>query len=86
MVSLYDWLAGVSTVSRAVINEEEKNDRKTYHLLVEGYGLREVMATPGTDNNMSQLQVSCRHERDDTLSSAQHHWVGDVTTRLACLR
>ena len=40
---------GIPSVSRAVINEEEVNGLKTYYLLVEGYGLAEVMGSPGVD-------------------------------------
>lgn len=40
---------GISTVNRAVINEEDKDGRASYHLLVEGYGLAEVMGAPGID-------------------------------------
>lgn len=40
---------GISTVNRAVINEENKGGKTQYHLLVEGYGLAEVMGSPGVD-------------------------------------
>ena len=41
---------GIATVNRAVINEEDMGEGKTsYHLLVEGYGLAEVMGSPGVD-------------------------------------
>jgi DNA-directed RNA polymerase III subunit RPC1 len=41
---------GYSSVNRAVINEELDNSgNKSYYLLVEGYGLREVMGCPGID-------------------------------------
>ncbi|KAL3802193.1 hypothetical protein HJC23_001737 [Cyclotella cryptica] len=40
---------GISTVNRAVINEESKGGKTDYHLLVEGYGLAEVMGSPGVD-------------------------------------
>ncbi|TMW55051.1 hypothetical protein Poli38472_013813 [Pythium oligandrum] len=43
---------GIPTVNRAVINYEEtggKNATKAHHLLVEGYGLSEVMGIPGVD-------------------------------------
>lgn len=42
---------GFSTVSRAVINEgvDDRSGDKTYHLLVEGYGLQEVMGCQGVD-------------------------------------
>ncbi|KAL7458935.1 hypothetical protein ACHAWC_010656, partial [Mediolabrus comicus] len=40
---------GIATVNRAVINEESKGGQSSYHLLVEGYGLAEVMGSPGID-------------------------------------
>ena len=43
---------GIPTVSRAIINENEELNiygKKTYYLLVEGYGLSAVMGTPGID-------------------------------------
>jgi DNA-directed RNA polymerase III subunit RPC1 len=40
---------GIPSVSRAVINEESKNAETQYHLLVEGYGLLDVMTVPGID-------------------------------------
>lgn len=47
---------GISTVSRAVINEVEKAKgsagNKEYYLLVEGYGLRDVMGCPGIDGTL----------------------------------
>ena len=40
---------GIPTVNRAVINKEDKGGETTYHLLVEGYGLAEVMGSAGVD-------------------------------------
>ena len=40
---------GIPSVNRAVINEEDKDGVTSYHLLVEGYGLAEVMGAPGID-------------------------------------
>lgn len=40
---------GIPTVNRAVINEENNAGKVSYHLLVEGYGLAEVMGSPGVD-------------------------------------
>lgn len=37
---------GISTISRAVINKAE-DESGTFNLVVEGYGLKEVMLTPG---------------------------------------
>jgi DNA-directed RNA polymerase III subunit RPC1 len=50
----YIIVEGIASVSRAVINVEEKSSQKSYHLLVEGYGLREVIATPGVDAKNSK--------------------------------
>jgi DNA-directed RNA polymerase III subunit RPC1 len=40
---------GIHTVNRAVINETEKDGKVTYNLLMEGYGLLDVMGSPGID-------------------------------------
>ena len=42
-------IQGIPTVNRAVINESEKGDVPTYNILMEGYGLQEVMGCPGID-------------------------------------
>ena len=42
---------GVPTVSRAVINETVENDMKKYYLLVEGYGLSDVMGCSGVNGS-----------------------------------
>lgn len=39
---------GISTINRAVINQKQGDESK-YELLVEGYGLKKVMTTPGVD-------------------------------------
>ena len=40
---------GIPSVNRAVINEMSKDGKSTYNLLVEGYGLQDVMGSPGID-------------------------------------
>lgn len=41
---------GIPSVHRAVINEmDSQNGKPTYNLLMEGYGLAEVMGSPGID-------------------------------------
>lgn len=40
---------GIHTVNRAVINETEKDGKISYNLLMEGYGLLDVMGSPGID-------------------------------------
>ena len=43
---------GIPSVSRAIINEAEEltaDRKKQYYLLVEGYGLAEVMGAAGVD-------------------------------------
>jgi len=42
---------GIPSVNRAVINETDKDGKQTYNLLVEGYGLQDVMGSPGIDGN-----------------------------------
>jgi len=39
---------GYTSISRAVINKKQDDDSK-HELLVEGYGLKSVMMTPGID-------------------------------------
>lgn len=41
-------IKGIPTIVRAVITKQEK-DESQHNLLIEGYGLREVMRTPGID-------------------------------------
>lgn len=40
---------GIPSVNRAVINEIDKDGKQSYNLLVEGYGLQDVMGSPGID-------------------------------------
>jgi DNA-directed RNA polymerase III subunit RPC1 len=40
---------GIHTVNRAVINETDKDGVISYNLLMEGYGLLDVMGSPGID-------------------------------------
>jgi DNA-directed RNA polymerase III subunit RPC1 len=56
---------GIPSVNRAVINEENKGGRRSYHLLVEGYGLSQVMGSPGVDG----LRTTTNHiiEVEQTL-------------------
>jgi DNA-directed RNA polymerase III subunit RPC1 len=42
---------GIPSVNRAVINETDKDGKPTYNLLVEGYGLQDVMGSPGIDGH-----------------------------------
>jgi len=52
---------GIPSIERAVINElgdkKTKDGRPTYNLLMEGYGLQEVMGCPGIDG----LQTTTNH-------------------------
>jgi DNA-directed RNA polymerase III subunit RPC1 len=56
---------GITTVNRAVINEQDKNGVPSYNLLMEGYGLQEVMGCPGIDG----LKTTTNHvlEIEDVL-------------------
>jgi DNA-directed RNA polymerase III subunit RPC1 len=44
---------GIPSVNRAVINEIDTDGRQTYNLLVEGYGLQDVMGSPGIDGRFT---------------------------------
>jgi DNA-directed RNA polymerase III subunit RPC1 len=48
---------GIYTVNRAVINEQDRGGKPTYNLLMEGYGLQEVMGCPGING----LQTTTNH-------------------------
>ena len=56
---------GIPSVGRAVINEQEKDGRPSYNLLMEGYGLLDVMGCPGIDG----LHTTTNHvlEVEDVL-------------------
>jgi len=48
-------IKGIPSINRAVINKENRKDNKTtYNLLVEGYGLRQVMNIPGVDGTRTK--------------------------------
>lgn len=48
---------GIPSVNRAVINKQEKDGKATYNLLMEGYGLQDVMGSPGIDG----LETTTNH-------------------------
>ncbi len=72
---------GISTVNRAVINEEEKDGRASYHLLVEGYGLAEVMGAPGingrhtTTNHIIEVEQTLGVEAARTQISSEISYI-----------
>uniref|UniRef100_A0A6M2DUT1 DNA-directed RNA polymerase n=1 Tax=Xenopsylla cheopis TaxID=163159 RepID=A0A6M2DUT1_XENCH len=47
-------VVGIPTTSRAVVAKDEEKGGDTYKLCVEGYGLREVMATYGVNGNKTK--------------------------------
>ena len=58
---------GIASVARAVINEETPThgvNKTTYHLLIEGYGLADVMGAPGVKGSETKsnhiIEVSSR--------------------------
>ncbi len=65
-----NFLQGVPTIRRAIINIKEKDDTRgkkgDKELLVEGYGLQKVMTTQGmpqTNLGGACYQSTCRHYR-----------------------
>jgi len=72
---------GIPTVNRAVINEEDEDGKTTYHLLVEGYGLAEVMGSPGVDgrrtttNHIIEVEYTLGVEAARTQISAEISYI-----------
>lgn len=72
---------GISTVNRAVINEEDKDGKPSYHLLVEGYGLAEVMGSPGingretTTNHVIEVEQTLGVEAARTQISSEISYI-----------
>lgn len=68
---------GIPTVNRAVINKEDKNGKSTYHLLIEGTGLAEVMGSPGVDgkhtttNHLIEVEATLGVEAARTSISSE---------------
>jgi len=62
---------GIPTVNRAVINEEDKDGKTSYHLLVEGYGLAEVMGSPGIDGRRTTTNHVVEVERTLGVEAAR---------------
>uniref|UniRef100_H3G8F7 DNA-directed RNA polymerase subunit n=1 Tax=Phytophthora ramorum TaxID=164328 RepID=H3G8F7_PHYRM len=75
---------GIPTVNRAVINYEEQQDAnaaKSLHLLVEGYGLAEVMGIPGVDglhttsNHIVEVEKTLGIEAARELISSEVNYI-----------
>jgi DNA-directed RNA polymerase III subunit RPC1 len=68
---------GIPSVNRAVINEEQKDGKTSYHLLVEGYGLSDVMGSPGVDgyntttNHIIEVEATLGVEAARTQTSSE---------------
>lgn len=75
---------GIPTVNRAVINYEETqsaSSSKSHHLLVEGYGLAEVMGIPGVDglhttsNHIIEVEKTLGIEAARELISSEVNYI-----------
>mmetsp|Transcript_12540 Transcript_12540/g.15241 ORF Transcript_12540/g.15241 Transcript_12540/m.15241 type:complete len:206 (-) Transcript_12540:151-768(-) len=72
---------GIPSVNRAVINEEDKNGVTSYHLLVEGCGLAEVMGAQGIDgsqtttNNIYEIEYTLGVEAARTKISSEISYI-----------
>jgi len=53
---------GINTVNRAIVNKVE-GDEKRFNLLIEGYGLADVMGTPGVDGRQAKSNHIIEVER-----------------------
>ena len=74
---------GIPSVNRAVINEQDKDGRVSYNLLMEGYGLLDVMGSPGIDglhtwtNHVLEVETVLGVEAARTQISAE---IGSIMT------
>jgi DNA-directed RNA polymerase III subunit RPC1 len=72
---------GIPSVNRAVIHEEDKDGRPSYHLLIERYGLAEVMGAPGVDgkntttNHIIEVEQTLGVEAARTQISNEIHYI-----------
>jgi len=62
---------GIPTVNRAVINAEDKEGSSSYHLLVEGYGLAEVMGASGVEGKNTTTNHIIEVERTLGVEAAR---------------
>lgn len=82
---------GIPSVNRAVINEEEKGGRKSYHLLIEGNGLAEVMGSPGVDglhtttNHIIEVEQTLGVEAARTQISSEISYIMNACKFLCCV-
>jgi len=72
---------GIPTVNRAVINAEDegKNGKETYHLLVEGYGLPEVMGAPGIDGRNTKTNHIIEVEKTLGVEAARAQIISEIS-------
>ncbi|EQC33505.1 hypothetical protein SDRG_09014 [Saprolegnia diclina VS20] len=69
---------GIPTVNRAVINYEEGKEKKL-HLLVEGYGLSDVMGMPGVDGRHTTSNHIIEVEKTLGIEAARHLIASEVS-------
>ena len=76
-------VGGVPSITRAVVNEDEgcPAGDETYHLLVEGYGLADVMGCPGikgtetTTNHVAEVEAVLGIEAARTTIAAEINYI-----------
>jgi DNA-directed RNA polymerase III subunit RPC1 len=72
-------VGGVSSINRAVVNEDEGSSPATYHLLVEGYGLADVMGTPGVDGRRTTTNHVAEIEAVLGIEAARSTIANEIT-------
>ena len=72
-------VGGVPSINRAVVNEDEGSSPATYHLLVEGYGLADVMGTPGVDGRRTTTNHVAEIEAVLGIEAARSTIANEIT-------
>ena len=68
---------GIPTINRAVINKKQGDESKL-ELLVEGYGLRQVMNTPGIDFRHTQTNHIIEMEEVLGIEAARQSIINEI--------
>lgn len=86
-------IAGIPSINRAVINKQErdknlpppsdkKDEKYKYELLVEGYGLKKVMQTPGVDHTKTKTNHIIEIEEVLGIEAARQTIINEINTTM----
>lgn len=76
-------VCGIRSTSRAVINKDDKKSPTRYNLLVEGYGLLNVMATPGIKSSSTSSNHVMEVEKTLGIEAARKTIMKEISSIMA---